>query len=77
MHEQDKHRKRMERKGQNGSQQSVHTPEEERRRALIREREKKRMDEARAARSQTMQRAWRKRTRSEGRTPNRVRRARK
>ena len=54
MHEQEKQRKRMERKGQNRSQQSVHTPEEERRRALIREHEKKRTDTARATRCQTL-----------------------
>ena len=77
MHEQDKQRKRMKRQGQSVSQQSMRTPEEELRRALIREHEKKRMDEARAAHSQTMQRALRMRTRSEGLTPNRVLRARK
>ena len=77
MREQDKQRKRTERQGRNGSQQNVHTPEEERHRALSREREKKMMDEARAARSQTARRALRKRTRSEGHTPNRVLRARK
>ena len=77
MREQDKQRKRNERQGQNVSQQRLHTPEEERRIASIREREKKRMDEARKAHSQTVQRALRKRTRSEQHSPNRVLRARK
>ncbi len=77
MHEQDKKRKRNEWQGQNVSQQSLHTPAEEWCRASIREREKKRMDEAREACSQTVQRALGKRTRSEGRTPNRVFRGRK
>ena len=77
MREQDKQRKRNERQGQNVSQQSLCTPVGEWHRASIREHEKKRMDEARKACSQTVQRALRKRTRSEGRTPNRVFRARK
>ena len=77
MLEQDKQRKRNEWQEQNVSQQSLRTPAEEQHRASIREREKKRMDEAREARSQTVQRALRKRTRSEERTPNRVLRGRK
>ena len=77
MHKQDKQRKRKERQGQNVSQQRLRTPEEEWHVSLIREREKKRMDEAREARSQTVQRALMKRTRSEEHTPNRVLRGRK
>ena len=77
MCKQDKQRKRNERQGQNVSQQSLRTPAEEQHRAFIREYEKKRMDEAREACSQTVQRALRKRTRSEGHSPNRVLRARK
>jgi hypothetical protein len=77
MCKQDKQRKREKRQEQNGTQQNVHTPEEEWHRALIREHEKKTIDEARAAHSQTMQRASRKRTRSEVLTPNKVWRARK
>ena len=77
MHKQDKQRKRKERQGQNVSQQRLRTSEEERRIASIREHEKKRMDEAREACSQTVQRALRKRIRSEEHTPNRVLRGRK
>ena len=55
----------------------MRTFEEECRSTLSREREKRRIDEARAACSQTAQRALRKRTRSEGHNPNRVLRARK
>ena len=77
MHKNDKQRKRNERQGQNVSQQSLRTPAEEQRRASIRELEKKRMDEAREACSQTVQRALRKRTRSEQHSPKRVLRTRK
>ena len=75
--EQDRQRKRMERQVQSGSTESVSTPEEEQRRALVREREKRRMDEARSARSRTIQRNLRKRTRTGRDTQQRVLRSRK
>ena len=67
----------MERQVQSGSTESVSTPEEERRRASVREREKRRMDEARSACSRTVQRNLRKRTRTGRDTPQRVQRSRK
>jgi len=98
LREQGRQRKRMERQGQNDSPArqndspaSEHTTREQQRRAAGRERERKRMDEARAARSQMARRAimttpdnanqnmrqQTKRTRSEHQTAKRVTRARK
>ena len=47
--EQDRQKKRMERQVQSGSTESVSTPEEKWSRALVREHEKRRMDEAKSA----------------------------
>ena len=98
LREQGNQRKRMGRQGQNDSPArqndspaSEHTTREQQRRAAGRERERKRMDEARAARSQMARRSimttphnanqnvrqQTKRTRSERQTAKRVTRARK
>jgi hypothetical protein len=75
--EQDRQRKRMERQVQSESTESVSTTKEERHMALVREREKRRMDEARSARSRTIQRNLRKRTRTARDTQQRMLRSRK
>jgi hypothetical protein len=74
--EQDRQRKRMQRQGQSDSTESVSTSEKEQHMALVRERESRRMNEARAACSRTMQRLM-KRTRTGSDTQQRVLRSRK
>jgi hypothetical protein len=66
----------MERQVQSDSTESVSTSEKEQHMALVRERESRRMNEARAARSRTMQRLM-KRTRTGSDTQQRVLRSRK
>ena len=56
LREKDRQRKRSERQGQNDSPTSEHTIKEQHRRIASRERERKRMDEARATQSQMIRR---------------------